>query len=74
MANNSIKRLLEGNKFSIISTQIEITDLFSVFALTRMQIETFAIMYYLFFDKVEPIEKDFTYDLFKLHGLQKKGR
>lgn len=73
MANHSIKKLLEGNKFSIIDKQIEITDLFSVFALTRMQIETFAIMYYLFFDKVGIIEKDFLYDLYKLHGLQKQN-
>ncbi|MBZ9728736.1 hypothetical protein LB467_03475 [Salegentibacter sp. JZCK2] len=73
MANHSIKKLLEGNNFSIINKQIEIIDLFSVFALTRMQIETFAIMYYLFFEKVETIEKDFRYDLYKLHGLQKQN-
>lgn len=73
MANHSIKRLLEGNRFYIIDRQIEITDLFSVFALTRMQIESFAIMYYLFFDKVESIEKDFRYDIYKLHGLQKQN-
>ncbi|MHA6281177.1 hypothetical protein ACXYMT_13430 [Salinimicrobium sp. CAU 1759] len=72
MANHSIKKLLEGNKFSIISKTIEITDLFSLYALTRMQIETFAIMYYLFFDKVETAEKNFRYNLYKLHGLQKQ--
>lgn len=73
MANHSIKKMLEGNRFFIIDKQIEITDLFSVFALTRMQIESFAIMYYLFFDKLETIEKDFRYDIYKLHGLQKQN-
>lgn len=73
MANHSIIKLLKGNRFFIIKQQIEITDLFSVFSLTRMQIESFGIMYYLFFDKVEPIEKDFRYDLYKLHGLQKQN-
>lgn len=38
-----------------------------------MQIESFAIMYYLFFDKVDTIEKDFRYDIYKLHGLQKQN-
>jgi hypothetical protein len=74
MANHSIKKMLDGNRFLIINKQIEITDLFSVFALTRMQIESFAIMYYLFFDKLETIEKDFRYDLYKLHGLQKQNK
>jgi hypothetical protein len=74
MANHSIKKMLDGNRFFMINKQIEITDLFSVFALTRMQIESFAIMYYLFFDKLETIEKDFRYDLYKLHGLQKQNK
>jgi hypothetical protein len=74
MANHSIKKMLDGNRFLIINKQIETTDLFSVFALTRMQIESFAIMYYLFFDKLETIEKDFRYDLYKLHGLQKQNK
>jgi predicted RNA-binding protein len=74
MANHSIKKMLDGNRFLIINKQIEITDLFSVFALTRMQIESFAIMYYLFFDKLETIEKYFRYDLYKLHGLQKQNK
>lgn len=73
MANHSIIKLLKGNRFFIINQQLEITDLFSVFSLTRMQIESFAIMYYLFFDKVESIEKDFRYDIYKLHGLQKQN-
>lgn len=73
MANQSIKKLLEGNRFFIINKQIEITDLFSIFALTRMQIESFSIMYYLFFDKLETIQKDFRYDIYKLHGLQKQN-
>jgi len=71
---HSIKKMLEGIRFFIIDRQIEITDLFSVFALTRMQIESFANMYYLFFDKVETIEKDFRYDIYKLHGLQKQNK
>ncbi len=74
MANHSIKKLLEGNRFFIINKQIEITDLFSVFALTRMQIESFSIMYYLFFDNLETIEKDFRYEIYKLHGLQKQNK
>lgn len=74
MANHSIKKLLTGNRFFIINKQIKITDLFSAFALTRMQIESFAIMYYLFFDQVGTIEKDFRYDIYKLHGLQKQNK
>lgn len=74
MANHSIKKLLEGNRFFIINKQIEITDLFSVFAITRMQIESFSIMYYLFFEKLDTIEKDFRYEIYKLHGLQKQNK
>ncbi|MDC9721513.1 MAG: hypothetical protein PSN34_01905 [Urechidicola sp.] len=73
MANHSIQKLLEGNKFFLVNKQIQVTDLFSIYSLTRMQIESFAIMYYLFFDKVEVIEKDFRYDIYKLHGLQKQN-
>lgn len=73
MANHSIKKILEGNRFFLIKQQIEIIDLFSAFTLTRMQIEAFAIMFYLFFDKAEVIEKDFRYDIYKLHGLQKQN-
>lgn len=73
MANHSIIKLLNSNRFFIINQQIEITDLFSVFSLTRMQIESFSIMYYLFFDNIETIEKHFRYDIYKLHGLQKQN-
>lgn len=73
MANHSIIKLLKSNRFFIINQQIDITDLFSIFSLTRMQIESFSIMYYLFFDNIETIEKDFRYDIYKLHGLQKQN-
>lgn len=74
IANHSISNLLKGNQFKLISLDVNITDLFSIFSLTRMQIESYALMFYLFFDNVPEIEKDFRYNIYKLHGLIKQSK
>lgn len=73
LTNHSILKLIQGNNFSLLSNPIVMTDVFSIFSLTRMQIEAFTIMYYLFFDK-ETIETlRFRYDIYKLHGIRKQS-
>ena len=72
LANQSIINLIGGNNFTLINQQTTIADIFSINSVTRMQIESFLIIYYLIFDDVSDSEKDFRYDIYKLHGLQKQ--
>ncbi|MBC7846194.1 MAG: hypothetical protein H7Y10_06855 [Flavobacterium sp.] len=74
IANQSIAKLMGGNKFKLIELDIKITDLFSIFSLTRMQIESYALMFYLFYEGVTATEKDFRYDIYKLNGLIKQSK
>lgn len=74
IANRSISNLLNGNQFKLINLEVIITDLFSIFSITRMQIESYTLMFYLFYDCVTEIEKDFRYDVYKLHGLIKQSK
>lgn len=74
MANHSISNLMKGNRFKLINLEVNITDLFSIFSLTRMQIESYALMFYLFYDYVTEVEKDFRYNIYKLHGLIKQSK
>lgn len=73
-ANQSIASLLKGNQFTMISQPVNLIDIFSIHSVTRMQIESFIIMNYLFFDKVSAAEKEFRYDIYKLHGLNNQAR
>jgi hypothetical protein len=72
-ANQSIVSLLKGNKFILITNPANLIDVFSLHSITRMQIESFIIMNYLFFDKVPDTEKEFRYDIYKLHGLKNQA-
>lgn len=74
LANQSISKLLKGNEFQLISLDVNITDLFSIFSITRMQIESYALIFYLFYDNINDDEKNFRYDIYKLHGLQKQSK
>ena len=66
--------LIKGNHFTLIDREVHIGDIFSINSITRMQIESYLITYYLFFDQVLDTEKDFRYDIYRLHGLQKQLR
>lgn len=72
LANQSLINLIKGNKFKLINFDTEIADVFSVNAIARMQIESFMMMYYLFFINVDDEERDFQYNIYRLHGLQKQ--
>lgn len=74
IANHSIINLMTGNEFKLITLDVKITDLFSIFSLTRMQIESYALMFYLFYDDVPENEKNFRYNIYKLHGLIKQSK
>lgn len=74
LANQSIINLAKGNKFQILDKDVDIRDIFSLFSLTRMQIEAFTVMYYLFFDNEDLEVKNFRYDIYRLHGLQKQSK
>jgi hypothetical protein len=72
LANQSIIRLIKGNQFNLINREVLIPDIFSFKSLTRMQIESYLIMHYLFFENVSEAEKTFRYDIYKIHALQKQ--
>lgn len=72
-ANLSILNLIQGNKLLFNNLELNIIDIASINSITRMQIETYIMIYYLFFDEISTEEKDFRYDIYKLHGLQKQA-
>jgi len=72
LANHSIIKLIEGNQFELIDKSVLIPDIFSFKSLTRMQIESYLIMHYLFYDNVSDEEKVLRYDIYKIHALNKQ--
>lgn len=72
LANQSIITLLKGNKFKLINNDSSIIDVFSLNSITRMQIESYLIIFYLIFDKIPTTEKNFRYDIYKIHALRKQ--
>jgi hypothetical protein len=73
-ANQSIITLLRGSSFTLIDTKTTIIDVFSIHSIMRMQIESFIWMFYLFYDDISKGEKEFRYNIYKLHGLLKQSR
>jgi hypothetical protein len=73
LANQSIINLIKGNQFKLININVLYGDIFSIKSIVRMQIESFIIMFYLFFDKITDEEKDVRYSVYKLHGLRKQS-
>lgn len=73
LANHSIIKLTSGNKFKLITKETNMTDIFSINSISRMQIESFVVMYYLYFDNVDKSILKFRYLIYKLHGLQKQS-
>lgn len=74
LTNQSIITLIKGNQFNLLSQPTQIADVFSISSLTRMQIESFSIIYYLFFDQEDSNLLKFRYLIYKLHGLQKQSK
>lgn len=72
LANHSLINLAKGNSFTLINLKVVIGDMFSIKSIARMQIESFIIMFYLFFDNLTQEEKNFKYDIYKIHGLEKQ--
>lgn len=72
-ANNSIISLIKGTKVKILDREINSIDIDSLNSITRMQIETFLILFYLVFDNVDDEIKDFRFNIYKLHALQKQS-
>ncbi len=52
LANQSLLGLIKGNQFRLIDRDVLIPDIFSFKSLTRMQIESYLIMHYLFFESI----------------------
>lgn len=72
LANHSLIDLIKGNDLTWKDGKTKIGDIFSINSIMRMQIESYLIMYYLFFDEISETERNFRYDIYKLHGLQKQ--
>ena len=72
IANHSIIKLLKGLNFKLIDKNINIVDIFSIKSIMRYQIESYLVMFYLFFDNVSNYELTIRYDIYKLHALNKQ--
>lgn len=72
LTNLSILKLVQGLEFEFLGKKYPTRDVFSVHSLSRMQIENFIVMKYLFFDDISDEEKDFRYDIYKFQGLTKQ--
>jgi hypothetical protein len=73
LTNLSILKLVQGLEFEISGKTYPTRDVFSINSLTRMQLENYIVMKYLFFDDVSEEEKDFRYDIYKFQGLTKQS-
>ena len=73
LANQSLINLIKGNSFKLLDKDVLVADMFSIYSIVRMQIEAYLIMFYLFFDDIIDEEKNFRYDIYRLHGLQKQA-
>jgi hypothetical protein len=73
MANSSLIKLLEKSNLKLHDKSYEVLDLYTINTLSRMQIETFLMIYYLSFSAGTDEEKDMRYDLYRLHGLKKQA-
>lgn len=73
LTNHSLIKLMKGNSFLFKDKKFSMLDVDSLSSLTRMQIETFSILYYLIFDDENDETKNFRYDIYKLHGLRKQS-
>lgn len=73
LSNQSIINLINGNIFDFFDKKVNMIDIDSLYSITRMQIETFLIVFYLVFDDISDEEKDFRYDIYKLHGVLKQS-
>jgi len=73
IGNQSLINLSKGNDSELLDVKTKIVDIFSVFTVTRMQIDSFGMMYYLLFDKIQEEELNMRYDIYKIHGLTKQS-
>lgn len=72
-ANQSLIELCSGSNYQIRNKQFKTIDLHSIYSICRMQIESFIMIIYLFYDSISAEEKEFRYLVYKLHGLIKQG-
>ena len=73
LSNQTIINLVNGNSFEFFNKNVNMIDVDSLYSVTRMQIETFLILFYLVFEDISDEEKDFRYDIYKLHGVLKQS-
>ena len=72
LANASMIKLIDKTPIEICKKQYKTLDLHTINTISRMQIETFLMTYYLSFSEGSTEEKDMRYDLYRLHGLNKQ--
>ena len=73
MGNSSLLKLLSKVSVQFNGKTYEKLDLPTIYSVTRMQIESFIMIYYLSFTQGTTDERDMRYDLYKLHGLKKQS-
>jgi hypothetical protein len=74
MANQSILNLANGNNNEMLGIQTQTIDIFSIYSIIRMQIESFTIIFYLMFDEVSEEELNLRYSVYKLAGLLRQSQ
>jgi len=73
-ANQSLLELYKGSTYNIRKQESKAIDLHSIYSICRMQIESFIMIIYLFYDQITEDEKEYRYLIYKLHGLIKQSR
>ena len=73
LANSSFINLLNKTPSKLSNKMFNVLDLSTINSVTRMQIESFLMIYYLSFSEGSIDEKDMRYDLYRLHGLKKQS-
>ena len=73
MGNSSLLKLMDKVTVQLKDKTYETLDVPTINSITRMQIESFIMIYYLSFSTGSVEEKDMRYDIYILHGLNKQS-
>jgi len=72
IANYSLMALLQKHNLDFNGKSFAVVDSYSLSSIARLQMESFLTMYYLFYDDIPTSEKNFRFNVYKLHGLNKQ--
>ncbi|MFC5269911.1 hypothetical protein [Adhaeribacter terreus] len=69
---SSVIKLLDRTPISYGDKSVQVFDISSIYILTRAIIENYLIIYYLHFDNVDDIRKEFRFIIYTIDGLRRR--